>query len=128
MKKILKDRYIWGIVALFLTFIIYTYFQDSGKVGWLPSDATTPLTDTVIDVFLFCGIITLSAFRFQTRGGIIAAVAAFPILAWCHKNGLAEVDTWVYLLFGGVSGVVVAIIIGSYVATRNQLQKANVKL
>jgi len=122
MKRILKDRYFWGIVALFLIFITYTYFQDGEKVSWLPSMATMPITNTAYDMGLFFSIIALSAFRFQVKGSIIAAIAAFPALIWGHRNMLAESDIQVELLFTGASGIIVALIIGSYVASKNKLQ------
>jgi len=124
MKNLLKDRYFWCIVALLLVFITYTYFQDGGNVSWLPSDETMPLTDTIIDMVLSVIIITLSAFRFNVRGGIITAIATLLIVIWCNENKLANVDVWVYLLFGGITRIAVAIVIGSYVDSKNKLQKA----
>lgn len=124
MKNILRDRYLWSIAGVFLIFMAYTYFQDGGKVSWLPSMITMPITNTAYDMGLFFSLIALCAFRFHMKGGIIAAVSAFPLLIWAHGNMLSQADTKVELLFVGLSGIIVALIVGGYVASKNKLQKA----
>jgi len=122
MGKILKDRYIWGIVAILLVFISYTYFQDSGKVSWLPSDETMPITDTVIDQVMFLSIVVLGAYRFHVRGGIIASLPPFLVIVWCHINRLTEIDDWVHLLFVAAVGIAVSFLVGSYADDKKKLK------
>jgi membrane protein CcdC involved in cytochrome C biogenesis len=124
MKKSLKDGYLLGIIAMFLIFIVYTYLQHNTEVTWLPSMSHMPITNTFLNMGMFFSIITISALRFQVKGGIIAAIAAFPIILWCHSDVLAEFDIQVQLLFIAFSGIIVALLVGNYAASKNKLQKA----
>jgi hypothetical protein len=128
MKKALKDRYIWLIVAFFLGFVTYNYLQVNELVSWFPTLAATPFSDTAIDLGFYFSIIALSSSRFNTRGGIVAAIAGFPILVYCHKNGLSNIDVWVEISFSAFSGVIIAAIVGRYVTAQKQLQAAHDEL
>ena len=124
MRKILKDRHAWIIVALILVFAVYTYFQDYGNVSWLPSDETEPLADTVIDLIFYVGIINLGALWFGGRGGLIAVIPAFLTLTWCHSDELTHIDILVYLLFALILGIAIADIISRNISITKSYKKA----
>jgi hypothetical protein len=123
MEKILKDRYIWGIVVIFLIFIIYTYFQYSGKTSWLPSMVTMPMTDTFTDQIMFLSIVALGAYRFHARGGIIAGIIPFLIIVLYHINNLTGIDVWVDRLFTAAAGIAVSFLVGNFVDTKKKLEE-----
>lgn len=126
MKNILKKHYTWLIIVFVSLFITFNYLQVGLRINWLFTEATTPFSDTIIDLGFYFSIIALSATRYKIKGGVIAAVATFPILIYSHSSHMAmameEVDRWMVFFFSAFSGIIVAVTIGSYVNTSDKLE------
>jgi glucose-6-phosphate-specific signal transduction histidine kinase len=122
MKMILKNRYFWYIVALFLAFIGWVYAQ--GNVAWLPSHANMPFTDTFINTIFLLSITALGAYKFGRTSGIISGLLAVPIVVWSYRHFLSDADVWVEIIFMAVIAVSVAFVISKFVNDTRKLQKA----
>jgi hypothetical protein len=131
MKNIIRKHYTWLIIAFVSLFITFNYLQVGLRINWLFTEATTPFSDTIIDLGFYFSIIALSATRYKIKGGVIAALATFPILIYSHGNHMAmamvEVDRWMVFFFSAFSGIIVAVTIGSYVNTSDKLETEHLK-
>lgn len=124
MKKILKDRFVWGIAATIVVWIVYTIFQDSGKIPWLPSATIDPLSDIAINGILFVSFVTLGAYRLGKVGGFICFLLGLPILIWSNRNNSTSID--IFLEHGIVilTSLISIFVVTKFVDEKKKLEKA----
>ncbi len=125
LKNLMKNRFVWGIVGLYIIWIAYTIFQDdSGKVSWLPSDTLMPLVDVTIGGILFTSIVTLGAYRFGKIGGSIVGLLALPVLVWCERDRVTQADVLLEIAIVVFANIILILAVSEFVKEKKKLEKA----
>ena len=120
MKKILKDRYLYAIVILFLALFVYCYFANNGNNSFMPSYTIMPITDMTINMILFLSIVALCAYRFHIIGGIITGLVSLPIVILLHRNLLPESEVWVEFTLMGASCILTSFVVSKFVDAKKK--------
>jgi hypothetical protein len=74
MAKLLRDRYIWAIVALAVVVGIIFYGGDL-PFGGLPAHEEWHLTYMAIGLVVFLAGVVIAAWRFGAKGGLVISAA-----------------------------------------------------
>ena len=131
MARLLKDRYLWLIVALTVVLGILAYENEINTLGWLAAfHEEWKMTYMASMHILFLATVAIAAWRFGVRWGL-ATSFALGILIFSHAFEMAEYsgqpDIFPETSIIFALGVLLSWLIGSYEKGR-LLQKAHTQL
>ena len=131
MARLLKDRYLWLIVALTVVLGILAYENEINTLGWLAAfHEEWKMTYMASMHILFLATVAIAAWRFGVRWGL-ATSFALGILIFSHAFEMAEYsgqpDIFPETAIIFALGVLLSWLIGSYEKGR-LLQKAHTQL
>ena len=121
-RQVLKNSFLWTVVALVLLFTIYYYAADITDLDWLAPQGYLGITRQAFQRALFLIPVFVAAWKLGLKGGVACTIIVGAIMVPRAMAGLWRTDSIVETAVIVIIGIISTRLVSSLVEARNLQQ------